>query len=80
MHDAAHERRFDDLFRLERGRDQLVQVDAGFDAQLMAQENRVLGADIASNLRANKKITHCTRNNSYYLPTCQCCRQGVNMA
>ena len=47
VHDAAHQRPADDVLGQARGLDQCLQVDAGFDAQLVAQEDHVLSADVA---------------------------------
>ena len=50
VHDATHQRAADDVLVHSRDLDEFFQVDAGLDAELVAQENHLVGADIARGL------------------------------
>ena len=52
MHHPAHQWRADDRLGAAGGDDQPVEIDAGFDAELMAEKHRILGANVAGGAAA----------------------------
>src|SRR3954467_12978279 len=57
MHQFARQRVPDDVLRHAADLDQRVEIDAGIDPHLLAQQYQFLGADIARRLRLTGKRT-----------------------